>query len=192
MGCRQNRTAHRCQGVPGSPAPATGRSAAHTRAARPRCHRRSATTVRRTALGTPVHEPPQRVWPDFPSQRGPGPPSPAPLECRPRRRPAPPAPTWRTAAPRDLLRPNLPPATPTTSARQRSAQPADSHPADPAAPLSTIRTTPNQHRAPTTDPSPNPPASRPKLCRFAFARPDHCLQRPKAPLSHLNEVARPQ
>jgi hypothetical protein len=162
MGCRQNHTAHRCRDAPGPPAPATGRSAARTRAVRPRCHRRRPTRGSWTVPDRPVHGPPRRAGPDHPSPRGPGPPSPVPPEGRPRRRPAPTVPTWRTAAPRDLPGPTRPPQGSTQSARQRSGRPPGSHPAAPAALRSTMHTTPDQRPAPTRAPRQLPPEPRPR------------------------------
>lgn len=145
--CRQNRMAHRCQGVSEPPAPATGRLAARTRAVQPRRHRQRPTRRSWTVPDTPVHGSTRHEDPDYPSRCGPGPPSPAPPEDRRPPRPAPAAPTWRTAAPRDRPRPGRPAPGSTPSARQRSWRPRGSRSTVQAARRSTIHTTPDQHPA---------------------------------------------
>jgi hypothetical protein len=157
MGCRQNRTAHRCRGVPGPPAPATVRSAARTRAARPRSHRGRPATALLPTADRPVHEARHRAEPDYLSRSGPGPPSPAPPEDRPRLRPAPPAPTWQTATRPDLSGPDRPPRGSTRSARPRSGRPPGNHRAGQLVRRSTTRTTPDQHPVATRPPRQLPP-----------------------------------
>ena len=162
MGWRQNRTAHRRQDAPGPAAPATGRSAARTRAARPRFHRQRPARPSWMVTDRTVHEPPRRTRPDHPSRCGPGPPSPVRPEGRPPRWPAPPVPTWRTAVPRDRSCPNRLPPGPTQSAVRRYARPAGSYQADPAVLVSTMHRTPGQRPAPTRAPRLLPPESEPR------------------------------